>query len=1603
MHHPAPYRCTLSGRLAVLFTGAALALAGCGGGGGGGGDAPPPADPFFTTATPYGGSALPQGAELLNNADFKTWAGSDRLVYVSSADQTAAEADLRTRRAQNKALVDAAALQNPAIARLLRMPGTSNADVTVHADGTRSTLLPGDTTPVRLQGPSQAYADIAASLRSTNARSNVEAVYRVLYDMLPLDQRGGLPTLAALSGTDDTTLQTARSELARRLQHLLPGEDTPALPPSLVATGTAIATAQAQALPQTTRPHALAARRLDLSGYELVTHCPSPVGTTMIKQYSWALKGHVTPTRWQGHRGTCVAHGILAGIETFVSRHSGRLLDLSEQELYAVAKYDWDRESNDYGDGLSVADTLDRMKSTAYRTDNESAWAYNYSEKRVEHDSSSTYTQSCMDYSGPCSDTNHQRPIKCTQINGLTACAFKLPPSVTNPGSDNQRLTGYVSLWDHFAPEDSLAAIRAMLNAGRPVVASIDVDKAMKSAGAADHYPKPGVVNYAASSEIVGGHGIAIVGYLSNGWLDSNDRDPSGGYLVLKNSWGCKGDQGYYFVPYSWAVDNVQGAWAITGVSSTVAAPQFALAVSKAIAKSAGELSFTVNGNVAMGSIELFSPGATTPFMSWAPPQGSSVATGPVTLQISAFDFAGLAEGKNWVIASVRDEGGTVVATNWVTFFRDTLPPAVTLQATPSTLAVPGTLALSATASDSSGIAKVEFFRGFTKLATVATAPYQFNLGYAAGDLGTSPFVALATDNAGRVHLSNVENVTSVGLVKPIIGSFSATPNLLGAGGGTATLSWNVLGASSVSIDNGVGTQPASGSFTVNVTSTTLFTLTATNAKGTTTQTATVAVQVVLPPQISSFTAAPATLPAGGGTATLAWSIANTADTVSIAPGVGNVTGQTSKVVSVPATTTFTLSASNAGGTRTQQVTVTVAPDTSAPTVSLAAAPAALSVAGNVTLSATASDNVGVTRVEFWRGSTLLGQATAAPFTQLVGLTAADNGSVAFTAKAFDAAGNSSTSAAATVGVAIPLPDTTSPTVSLTASAQNVTAPGSTTLTANAADNVGVSRVDFYEGSTLLGSSTAAPYTQAISFTTAQTGSHSYTARAFDAAGNNTLSAALAVVVSLPVTADRYVNPMAGSDASDGLSAATAYKTLTKAFSTVGASGTVWLANGTYTAANEGVNTGVATLLTVPAGRTVRALTDGQAVLNFGLAYTASGSAIGLAFDGLAASAGMTGIDASAGTVSLSKLSFINLGNVNSGGGGFNARAALRVYGTAVVTLDAGAGNPLVMGQGVQVGALVFDSAKLTLNGGTLQPTGACGGGCVAQMKLGGTAQLTLDGAVIALTPSGDTAPQPMGLLVGSASMTIRNASISQTGSGTARDLVIVNEAATFTLANSTVGSTFHNIVGFQNGTPTANLQNVTVSGTVGTVAGATFFQAGPSPTINVTGGNFSNITGVNGFNATLLEGSTGASSTINITGATFANNPNVVNLGGTGTRNLRVRGSTFTGNSSCGSACYTFLLAGDAASVFDLGTAADPGANTIQATTTGRGVVVNASAAVTVNAVGNTWKAGVQGANGSGQYALGTAPCTANSCSVSTGSGANYSVSGGALRLAGN
>ena len=115
-----------------------------------------------------------------------------------------------------------------------------------------------------------------------------------------------------------------------------------------------------------------------------------------------------------------------------------------------------------------------------------------------------------------------------------------------------------------------------------------------------------------------------------------------------------------------------------------------------------------------------------------------------------------------------------------------------------------------------------------------------------------------------------------------------------------------------------------------------------------------------------------------------------------------------------------------------------------------------------------------------------------------------DNQVYYFVVTAVNTLGNESAYSNEVSKAAQPTADTTAPTVSLTAPANGATytTAQSVTISATAADAVGVTRVEFYDGATLLGTDTTAPYSFGWAITSANNGSHSLTARAYDAAAN---------------------------------------------------------------------------------------------------------------------------------------------------------------------------------------------------------------------------------------------------------------------------------------------------------------------------------------------------------------------------------------------------------------------------------------------------------------------------------------------------------------------
>ncbi len=190
--------------------------------------------------------------------------------------------------------------------------------------------------------------------------------------------------------------------------------------------------------------------------------------------------------------------------------------------------------------------------------------------------------------------------------------------------------------------------------------------------------------------------------------------------------------------------------------------------------------------------------------------------------------------------------------------------------------------------------------------------------------------------------------------------------------------------------------------------------------------------------------------------------------------------------------------------------TVTSPPPTPAPTVSFSASPASITSGESSMLTWASTDATSCTASGGWTGTKLTsGSQSVSPTV---------NTTYALTC--VGAGGSASKSASISVSAPIVILDTTFPTVSISSptTGTSYTSAQTVSIQATASDNVGVAKVEFYDGATLKGTDTSSPYSYSWAFTSADNGTHSWTAKAYDAAGNIKVSTAITLTVNIAVT-----------------------------------------------------------------------------------------------------------------------------------------------------------------------------------------------------------------------------------------------------------------------------------------------------------------------------------------------------------------------------------------------------------------------------------------------------------------------------------------------------
>ncbi|MGV8151337.1 MAG: Ig-like domain-containing protein [Candidatus Woesearchaeota archaeon] len=179
-----------------------------------------------------------------------------------------------------------------------------------------------------------------------------------------------------------------------------------------------------------------------------------------------------------------------------------------------------------------------------------------------------------------------------------------------------------------------------------------------------------------------------------------------------------------------------------------------------------------------------------------------------------------------------------------------------------------------------------------------------------------------------------------------------------------------------------------------------------------------------------------------------------------------------------------------------------------------------------IIVNASAYDSDGtISRVEFFRNNTLLLNDTVFPYSTGNAWTNAAVGSYRLTARAVDNNGSATVSSSIDITVqSTVVASNTIPNVAITYPLNNANFTNGSTITVNATafdSDVGGSivRVEFFRNGTLLFNDTSAPYSTANTWTNAQVGSYSLTARAVDNNGGVNTSNAIIVNVNAPTVA----------------------------------------------------------------------------------------------------------------------------------------------------------------------------------------------------------------------------------------------------------------------------------------------------------------------------------------------------------------------------------------------------------------------------------------------------------------------------------------------------
>ena len=140
------------------------------------------------------------------------------------------------------------------------------------------------------------------------------------------------------------------------------------------------------------------------------------------------------------------------------------------------------------------------------------------------------------------------------------------PPAAAVVAAKKDMVHTYVSVLQN------LQALKTCLSEGYPINFGFTVYSSFES----NQVASTGVVPMPhASEEVLGGHAVVICGYYDNGHVPAqgNLTDPSGGFFLVRNSWGPGwGRKGYFLMPYGYVCNSMlaDDFWSIRVLNDTM-------------------------------------------------------------------------------------------------------------------------------------------------------------------------------------------------------------------------------------------------------------------------------------------------------------------------------------------------------------------------------------------------------------------------------------------------------------------------------------------------------------------------------------------------------------------------------------------------------------------------------------------------------------------------------------------------------------------------------------------------------------------------------------------------------------------------------------------------------------------------------------------------------------------------------------------------------------------------------------------------------------------------------------------------------------------------